>query len=159
MYIYVSYLNYCMQSQRSDFSVPPLLSADPYVGSQAALRDTNHRAIEEHILDLATSISSQSSPEIFASHLVANGFLDLQTMTNKLDMLGDNTYRKVQRLLNVVVTTIEMAGSPEVSTKHFDSFVSIIREELQLEDLAQRLVKRSGEWKNYVLCTSELGCS
>ena len=160
MHVHVR-ISYCMQSQRSDFSAPQLLSADPFGGSQAAfstvegpqqsvqtipLRDTNCRAIEEHFDRLATTITSQSSLERFGSHLVAKGFLDSQTMNNKLDVQGYNPYRSVQKLVNVVVNTIECANSPEASAKHFDSFVSIIREDLQLKDLAQ-LLKRSGEFK------------
>ena len=52
----------------------------------------------------------------------------------------------VSRLLNAVVVTIKMASSPEESEKHFDNFVTIIRKELELEDLAQKLLKRCGEY-------------
>ena len=108
-------------------------------------RETKHCAIEGLLPDLADVICGKSDPEVFAEHLASNGFLSTQTKSNIMGTKGKTPHSTVSRLLNAVVVTIKTASSPDKSEKHFEKFVTIIRKRLELNDLAQKLMKRCGE--------------
>ena len=108
-------------------------------------RQSKHRAIEGLLPDLVDVISSKSSPARFADHLVSHGFLNTQSKSDILQKEGETPHSTVSRLLNAVVVTIKTASSPEECEKNFDNFVTVIRERLELNDLAQKLTSRCGE--------------
>ena len=103
------------------------------------LQNCKHLAIEATMGDLTTRITDIST---FGSYLVQCGFMTSSAMSTQLEIHGEGPQRKVQRFLNTVVGVVKTSSTP---VEHFDAFVRIVREELQLEDLGQKLIETCGE--------------
>ena len=109
------------------------------------LKSCKYRAIEDKLEVLTAGIAGQSTPDIFGGHLVRSGFVDSEYLEEVLEVQGIGQRRKVQRLLNAVVTAIKTASSPKGSDERFHSFMCIIIEHLQLHDLGQQVLDRCGQ--------------
>ena len=103
------------------------------------LQNCKHLAIEATVGDLTTRITDIST---FGSYLVQYSFMNLSAMNAVLEIHGEEPQRKVQKFLNTVVGVVKTTST---SAERFDAFVRIIREELQLEDLGQKLIDKCGE--------------
>ena len=81
------------------------------------------------------------SPQIFSSHLIANGFITQQSAANKIKIMGVSDYEKVGDLLGVVDSQLRTAGavSPEKVTEKFKVFLSILSNPLGLREISEQM--------------------
>ena len=79
-------------------------------------------------------------PDVFAAQLIQYEFTTKQVADNKMPM-GFSDYRKVGNLLGIVDAHIRSVGSvtPERVRERFIIFLSILRNKLGLNNLAQRM--------------------
>ena len=89
----------------------------------------------------ATLNSSIPDPNVFASQLIANGFITKLTADNKMP-LGISNYQKVGNLLGVVDSHIKSTRvvSYERLKEKFSTFLSILGSpEVGLQDIAKQM--------------------
>ena len=100
------------------------------------------RYVESDVLRrfYATLNSSIVDPDLFATHLIQNGFVTRQIAENKMP-LGVSDYHKVQNLLGVVDAHIETAGSEDVM-RRFHIFLSILGNVFGLHDIAGQMASQ-----------------
>ena len=100
-------------------------------------RPTESDVLQQFHADLNSSITD---PDQFAAQLIQHKFTTKQTADNKMTS-GVSDYRKVGNLLGIVDSHISSVSSvsPEKVKERFVTLVSILRNKLGLDDLAQKM--------------------
>ena len=94
--------------------------------------------LQRHTADLNQAI--QNNPSLFGQHLVQRGLAVPTTVTGIVDTLGISDYQKGSKLLNLVDSKLQTAGTKENARKYFNSFLVIIARPLGHRDIAESLV-------------------
>ena len=94
--------------------------------------------LHEHAADLTSAIAT--NPSLFGQHLVQSGFAVQATVTGIVTTLGIDNYQKGTRLLSLVNSKLQTAGTKENIRKYFNDFLLIITYPMGHRDIAELLV-------------------
>lgn len=96
-------------------------------------------AIRSNIADLNEAISGISLPTRFKDLVIQHGLIGDDTAAEGvLTQIGVSDYDKVRQLVEMICTKIDIS-SKENATKLYDNFLHILRTDLGLSDLADRV--------------------
>ena len=98
-------------------------------------------AIRSHLVDLCTTVTRIRDPKLFSNLLIQAKLVDDMSAESILTMSGTSHYHKVSALVSRVASTIESASSQKRATEIFDQLVLILKNDLELRDIAEQLEK------------------
>lgn len=106
---------------------------------------------------LNKTISNQSDLVVFGDAVSSANFVSEQ-LVNDIKSMGETSkLDKVSRIMAAVKDRITFPSCPEKITKRFNDFVLLIRDDLDLLDLAEQLVQKLGKCMHAALQFSHPG--